>query len=461
MFAVFFVLLILISLALLIANIKCFKTKKYLYLFINCMLFLPNYYGIEINDALPLITVKRMMLVAFLIYAYKNRRRDFKIKNIDFKSLPKPYYFLGGYFVFRILSNLFYVFTYEQAVKTIFFIIIEQLLLIVAVYMLAPTKEEIDILVKSIVSTATVMFVLGIIESFTHARIFDLLYTVSRYLLNERYERLGLLRSTASMGIPGMFGNMCILVLPLILYMYECSRNKKYLVSVGLCVLAIIHSGARSDIFFLIFTLGIYCIYVLRGKERRLLFGKNAMAVVLSLLIFISVLSVISPYYKYFYVGTAKSILNEVGFDFDLSEGAPDESVGFGKNADGGLSRTMQFSGISYAAGINPVFGLGSGAQNRGDIQYYYKNKWRVFKTYDLGVVEIFCDEGIVGLIGVVSALLYILLASGKNRMLQMMLAIYVMTTLSTVNMFEFLFLYIILAFERFAANNYAASHKY
>jgi hypothetical protein len=87
------------------------------------MLFLPDYYGFEFNDALPLLTVKRLMYLVFYVYVFINRKKDIKFRKLDIKAIPKVSYFLAGYFILRIFSNLYYVFTYSQPVKTIVFII--------------------------------------------------------------------------------------------------------------------------------------------------------------------------------------------------------------------------------------------------------------------------------------------------------------------------------------------------
>lgn len=438
--------LVFFTMALLILNIYMFKTKRYLHLFINCMLFLPDYYGVEIGSSLPLITVSRIMYVIFYIYAFINRRRNIDIRRIDLKALPKPLYCIIGYFALRIISNFYYVSVYGQAIKTIFLIIFEQLFLLAAIFVLVPTKEEIQTLIKTIVWTSTVLFGLGTLESLTNARVFDALYTVSRYMLNEKYTRLGLLRATTTMGLPGFYGNMCILVLPLILYLYEMSRKRKYFISMGLCILATIHSGSRADAIFLFMILAVFVIYVLNKKSRRVEFCRQFAVVLLSVFVFASVLSIANPYYRYFYTGSVKSVLNEIGFDFDLDEGAPDENVGFGRNLSGSTSRIKQFTGILYTAQVNPIFGLGSGAQTREEIQYFSKGEWRRWDSYDLGIVEIFGDEGILGLTGVILMLLVLIIADPKNRYMQMMCLAYMLTTLNTKNMYRFLLVYVILA---------------
>lgn len=436
--------LFVFSIILFILNIICFVKKKYLYLFIPCMLFLPAYYGFEFNSTFPILTITRIMFLIFYLYAFINKRRNlsFSIKNIH--SISVPYKLLIGYFVLRLISNLYYVTTYGQAAKTFFLIIFEQLLFLIAIYILAPTRNELNTVVKIVIWVASLLFLIGIFESYTYTRPFDALYTVSRHVMNEHYVRLGFLRATTTFGMPGMYANMCVMILPLILYMYRKEMHKRYLFSAGLCFLAIIHAGSRSDLLYLIPILGIYFIYVLREKHDRLIFLKNLLAVLASVFIFIVAVSVIYPSARYYYSGTGKSLLNEVGFHFDLSEDAPEGSKGYGANSmRGSISRTQQFTGLIYTSRINPFFGLGSGAQVRGDVQYYWCKKWRVVKSYDLGIVEIYCDEGAVGLLGILLLLSYFAFLSRKKPAFQLLLVTYILTTLNTVNMFSYLFFYL------------------
>ncbi len=437
------------TICLIIANIYFFKSKKYLYLFFPCVLFLPDYYGFEISEALPLITVARLMFLVFFIYAFINRRRNLSLRAIKIKDLPKEYLLLGGYFVLRIVSNLYYVTTHGQAAKTIMSILFEQLLLLVAMYMLAPTRDEIMNVMRAIVVGATVLFIAGIFESFTSIRIADALFTIKRFALNERYFRLGLLRSTTSLGLPGFYGNMCLYMLPIVFYLYEVTRSKKYLIVIFLDILAMIHSGCRADILFLIPIFAIYIIYILKGRERRILFFKNAVIVVMAWFVFMGSLSIYSPNYKYYYIGSGKSVLNEIGFDFDLNEGAPSGIDGFGSNKDGSHSRTVQFSGMRYTAGINPFFGLGSGAQMRKEVNYFWSDHWAPANTYDLGIVEIFCDEGIIGTLGLSLIIIFMIVSSRKNKYYQLAIFTYLISTLSTANVYEYIMLFIIIFSER------------
>ena len=415
------------------------------------MLFLPDYYGFELSSSLPLITASRMMFVVFYIYALINRRRDIRLKGFKIKELPKEYYFLFAYFILRLLSNLYYVGTYTEAVKSIFFIVFEQFMLLFAVYLLAPKREEIITLVKIIVYTAATLFVLGILESITGFNPFEALYTVKRDLYVVDYIRLGTVRTKSTMYAPSMYGNICILIMPLVLWLYEKTRSKIYLFIAGIEVLANIHSGCRSDLIFLVALLFFYFVYVLKKKERRLLFIKNASIITAVLILYMCLACAISPNLRYFYVGTAKSMLNEVGFDFDLTEDAPEGAGGYGYNPYGTTSRIRQFTGIYYTFQRNPVFGLGAAADRRRDVMFYWHSargtdKWIHAYVYDVGVVEALCDEGIIGFLGVCSLFIYMLIKSKNNRFYKLTIFTYLLSTLSTMNMYIFLMMYIIIS---------------
>ena len=444
--------MIIFSLGLLVANIICFARKKYLYLFIPCMLFLPGYYGIDFGDAFPILTVTRMMFIVFYIYAYVNRRRSFALTGLQIKSIPKEYLLIGGYFVFRIISNLRYLGTYSAAAKAIFIIIFEQLLFLIAFYMLAPKKDEIDKLLIILVRVATVFFVIGIFESVTFVRPFDALYTVSREVINEHYVRLGLLRATTTFGMPGLYANMCVLVLPIIIYVYNMYHKKRYLASIWLCILALIHTGSRADYFYLPIIFGLYVLFLFKEKGKLILFIRNTAIIVVTLFLFIGTNCAGNPYFRYFYIGTGKSILNEVGFDFDLNEGAPEGIDGYGANdkaagsIQGGTgSRKVQLTSIGYTLQKAPLFGFGAGAIDRKELKCYFAGEWRPYPAIDVGIVEAVTYEGILGLIGVTLAIVSMFLLARGNKDRLILGIVYLLTTLNTVNMYAFLFLFIVL----------------
>ena len=441
------------TLILIVINIYCFIKKKYLYLFVACILFLPNYYGIELSGSLPIFTVARMMYIVFFIYTYMNRRRDISLKGIKINTIPKEYFFLIGYFLLRIITNLYYSSTYSSAIKTIFLIVFEQLFFLICIYLLAPTKKEITTLINVIVYTAAAFYLIGIFESITHLNPFNALYTVSRYMLNSFYIRLGLLRATTTFGLANYYGNMCVLTLPLILYMYEKSRKTRYIIFSALNFLAIVHSGCRSDMFLFFLIIAVYFFALCLGKQRKKAFMIHFCIATLATIGVIVIASVISPLCKYYYTGTAKSLLNEVGFDFDLDEGRPEGVTGYGANAESGTqSRLVQFTCVQYAFKVNPFFGQGSGVEQRGELMIFSKGEWKVFSAFDVGYVNMLVSEGLIGFFGFISLIIYLLMCSIKKdlpiyykRLCILLIAAYLLCLLSTSNMYAFLLLYVVI----------------
>lgn len=443
----------LFSIILISLNIYCFIKKKYLYLFVTCMLFLPDYYGIEFSASLPVLTVERMMYIIFFFYTFLNRKRNLIIKEIKIRDIPKEYFFLFGYFALRMISNLYYAFSYFQSVKSIFIIIFEQLFFLICIYILAPGRKEITALINVIVYTSAAFYFIGILESLLKIQPFSALYTVSRYMLNDYYIRLGLLRSTTTFGLANGFGNMCILTFPLILYMYSKSHQSRYIFFSVLNFMAIIHSGCRSDIFFFLIVTLVYFFTLCLGNRRKKEFIKHLCLAAAAILVVITILSSINPTYKYFYQGTAKSLLNEVGFDFDLNEGKPDGVEGYGSNAvSGKYSRFVQFTCVIHAMRVNPLFGQGTGAELRDEVKILSKNKWQNFYSFDVGYVSMLVTEGIIGFLGFISLIFYLIMKSTKRhlsvydkRFFLLLIFTYLLCLLSTSITYDYLLLYIVI----------------
>ena len=448
------IFLYIFSASLLALCVLSIVKKRFLEFFFPAILFLPDYYGLEISYFLPLLSVKRIIYIVLFIYVLALYRKEI-IPRIKSFRLNAATVFILLYFTARLITNLHYVSVYGQAVKTIFVIFFEQALLLVAVLIIAPTKEECISVIKAIVFSSVILFIHGLLESFTGLRPANSLWTVHRYMLNEYYVRAGLLRAAGTFGLPTYFGNFCVMMMPLILFLYEHFRKKIYLVIAALDVFACLHSGSRSSfLFILVAAFGCFLLH-LRNSKRIIEFIKNTVAIVLALVIIVFGLSLISQKYQHYYKSFGKSLLNVIGFDYNLDEEASENVAQFGSNKNGTMSRAAQFSGISYVAGINPVWGLGSGAQTRGDIQYFYKGMWRHVFTYDVGYVEVFCDEGLWGWFGYLSLFisLFIVLLSKRyikkdsclSQYLIVSTVIYLLCLLSSSNMSYFLFTFVVL----------------
>lgn len=450
--------LTLFSIALVACTIYCFKNKKYIYLFVPCYLFLPGYYGISLSDSLPVLNVTRIITVFFYIYVLINKRKTFK--EIFFSPFSGRFLLLFGYAAFRILANLFYANGLNIPTKMIFSIIFEQVFIVIAFLLLSPSDNEIKILEKVIVWSAFFLFVIGILESLTSTNIFDQLYTVQRNIPNEHYIRLGLLRATTTMELPGQYSNMCLFILPLALHLYNTTTNKLYLLVCFADILAAIHSGSRSFYFYLLLVMTYYLVFILRSNAQRLRCIKHVLLILLLLVAFASTLSVFSPKYKYFYTGSAKAFLNELGANYDLNADAPSGVDGYGGNYDstyefqGGVSsRKLQFTGIVYALNHDWLHGLGTDALSKRLVRYYYNGFWCKTNSIDVGIVEIIMYEGLLGLVGYCFLFIYIFRSVIPQKPMQfrkhyslLLILSYILTTLSTCNMIPLLLLITLLA---------------
>ncbi len=450
--------LIVFSLALVIANIYCFVKKKYLNVFIPGILFLPEYYGIELTQTFPVISVSRIMFLIFYVYVFLNRKNKIQVRNIELKSMPKSYWLLLGYFIIRIVANLRYVLTYSFAAKTIFSLVLEEALLLIGLFLLSPTADEIISVIKTVVWCACALFVVGICESVFSIRPFDALYTVSRDITNSHYVRLGLLRSVTTMGLANYFGNFCLLMVPLIIYLLKKTRERKYILVLFLDFLAMLHSGCRSDIILFFFLIAIYLLLELFRREDKKFLLRSFAIFLAGMAVYAIVIGLFSEKLSYYYTGTAKAVLNAFGFEFDLNESVPEGMGEYGSNAKGALSRMAQLTGIKYVLETEPVFGLGRGCQIRGDVYYFYEGEWSRFKTMDMGIVEVVCAEGLTGTLAyalLFVSFLLILFKQRKNKNTALdfttycLLAFtYLLSTLSTVNMTTYLMLIAALLFS-------------
>ncbi|SDI72478.1 O-Antigen ligase [Pseudobutyrivibrio sp. 49] len=451
----------IITLLLIVLNVVYFKSQKYLFLFIPCMLFLPAYYGIEISKIFPIIEIRRIMFCVFYFYVFVNRKKYISNTDLSIKTISKEYSFLILSFTLRIVSCSYYLAEHLQAYKTILEIVFEEILLLVCIHIMSLSREDLLKLINIIVWSSTVIFAVGIFESFTFIRPFDFLYTVSRSVLNEHYVRLGLLRATTTFGMPVVFGGVCLIVFPAIIYMMLKTNQKKYYMAFIINVMAIIHSGARSAQLFFCFLMVIFPLFIWNKDEVKKYF-KSLFISILIVGIFVLLLCKLSPKYEYFYEGSAKAVLNEVGFDFELDANVPEGVEGYGDNdSTGSYSRVAEFSGIKYALEKNFWFGLGDGCDQRNEIRYLWFGKWKPHKAIDIGIVEVFMTEGVIGFLAFLCLFIFIMytiikMKNGLEKRICFLTVIaYLLSTLGTSNIFSFLFAFvaIIMSYQKVQNN--------
>ena len=215
---------------------------------------------------------------------------------------------------------------------------------------------------------------------------------------------MGVLRANAGFGISNFLAFYLVVVTPFVFWLRQKEEKIIYLVIGVMNFFALVFTGCRGNLFAYAAVVIIYMF--MQNKEQAKIFGKNLLIGALIVTVISTVHGSLDDVFGYYYTGTVKSMLNVVGFDFDLNEGAPDGVNGYGPNAERGtVSRTEQFSGIPYVLSMDPLFGLGAGAQNRGEICYYRNGEYKRSHTYDVGYVAIVGDEGLVGTLGLLTLL--------------------------------------------------------
>ncbi len=391
-----------------ISMIICIKKKKFIEWFSVLYVIMPDYFAIELSQSFPLITGSRIAIGILILVLLK--KVVLEHKNI---ILPSNWIIvLCIYASLRIIPNIYYIFTLTQAINAIFKILIEQVLLSILALNVIEKRNDI---IQSICYGMGVVSTIGIFESIFVVKFSPLFWTVNRTMLDERYIRLGLLRSVFTFSMPGCFAMFLVVQMPLVIYMYFFTRKTRYILIANLALIAVIHSGSRASIvtFFIMISI---CFLVIKKEWRRDYLYKVIISVVCTFG-FIFLLSLCSDSLQYYYVGTIKSLLNEIGFRFNLSAGAPNGVDGYGINGGTGFfSRLFQLSGIEYTLRQHPFVGLGAEAQNRWAIMYKWIKDWHNYNTYDIGYVAFIGDEGLIGFAGNMFLLIVLVFKCFRNK---------------------------------------------
>ncbi|MBV7271528.1 O-antigen ligase family protein [Clostridium sp. PL3] len=371
-----------------------------LYLFFALYAVLPEYFAVEFSSSLPLLTASRIIILILCVYYFTKDHRKSTIKILKQERL---YMYFAIYFIFRIIANGLYMFSIVDAVKELFIIIFEQLVVLLVVVSCLSSEKVFLKCLKIFIYSSAVIFVIGILQSITGINVAYYFKTVSRTMLETSVQRLGFTRAEATFGHPVYFGQFCALVSPLIMYMYESSKQKKYLLIFLLDIVALLFSNSRGSIISFVVLMAIMFIDK-KKSSRRKYYGAIAFIGISIILV-----SLINPFIFDIFTSIFKSILNVFGFNYKLAN--------YGENAQGLNSRAIQLSGILYLFKTNTfLFGLGANPHIRG-IAYFMNpsGKWYATNTLDVGYLEYILSEGIVGSIGVLSLFIGLLVESIRS----------------------------------------------
>jgi hypothetical protein len=261
-------LFLFVAIALLIA-LK--GNKKYIMFFMAFYPILPDYFTIELGGGLPLLKASRILLL-ILMLCIVLRNKKIKLMQRSLKNVGL-YWGMIIYFVARILANGYYATKLSVAVNTEFTIIVEQLLLMVLIYQVISTEEDVYACVKKLVYASGIIALISIINVLIGSNLFYELSTISRKVLMTSTVRMGIVRAEATFGHPVYYAMYCALIVPLALYVWQNERKK--LIPVGILalnIIAVLLTESRGTIVVLL-ALILVVLLVTDQKTRNKILG--------------------------------------------------------------------------------------------------------------------------------------------------------------------------------------------
>lgn len=353
-------------------------------------LMLPDYFAIEINEALPLLMVSRILIIILFIYVITRYKIDWKVKTIPLA--------IGIYFILLLFVNVMHFpDAFTDSLKSISSILCEELLLIILLAYTLDTKEKIQLAIKWMVYASAIIVVLGALESFTGINIFMYLDSVQREMLQSEYIRLGFQRAAGPFGHSVYYGAYCVLMLPFSLYLFKKTKKLKYYFIALLNVIGVFLSMARGSILVLA------VLFMLLIIKHGFKFSRRSWILIISTVICGLFFVLIIPVIRETFFDLIKSTINGM-------IGHSSSADNFGENGANALaSRLEQFSGIiwQYKQGVLP-FGFGSDCHARGLVYYFHEGCWIQSGTFDVGYVAYMMEYGIIGVLGYISLFVYL-----------------------------------------------------
>lgn len=393
------IILIVFILAAILVALR--GNKKFILFFMAFYPILPDYFSIELGGGLPLLKASRILLLILLFcICFQNKKIKLIGKRLKSVGLYWP---LIIYFAARILANGYYVPSLSAAINTGFTVIVEQLLLVVLIYQVVQSQEDVYLCVKTIVDASGIIAVISIINVLIGSNLFYSLNTVSRNVLMVSTVRMGIIRAEATFGHPVYYAMYCALIIPLALYMWQNERKRWNGCVLGLNIVAAFLTESRGTIVVL-FALLLVFILITDKKTRNKIFGAGCVIVCLAF-----VVSVTVPTVSQQFINIIKSVIIAFGDSGETIEN-------FGGNSSTGLSsRMIQLSGITWMLMHNAIFGLGASCHTRGKLSYLINGMWSVRYTIDNGYVAYFVEEGLLGGLACFSLFYSVLKSSWKR----------------------------------------------
>lgn len=393
------------------------------YLFFALYIIAPSYLAVELHSKLPLITLSRAVLMLMGLGLIIRRRRElFCLRKMHFNfTLTDDKFLRWGlviYFVLMLITHLALVpADAAEAVKALFTLVVEYYAMTWLLTLILDTRSKLLAALRTLVIAAGVTAIVSIVGCIFDTNPFHYLNTVEREMLMTTYYRLGVLRVEAGFGHPVFYGAFCAIITPVMMYFYEDARTWGKKIFYGGCLtvnlVAMVLSNSRGSLLAFGGLVGL--IVLMRLVTRR--FGKFLLAYLpiagATVVVLVGV-TALTPTGTLLLKGIVDSLVavftpqqsaTGVQTPSDTPSAAPSEPVvDYGENAAGTRSRLVQMTGILYTLARKPIFGFGSNAHVRGLVKFEFRpGQWWISKTFDMGIVSIVCQYGIVGLLAYIS----------------------------------------------------------
>ena len=408
-------------------------------LFFALYVVMPSYCAIELSSKLPLITLSRALLVLLGVMLILRRRGELlqNVRNLNFGLSVDPWLRRGLITFFALLTMCDLVLLPSDAsgaLKAIFVLLMEGYVLVWLLTFILDTREKIEAALKILVIASGITALIVMVGCAFSFQPFHILNLVQREMPMTYEYRLGLIRAEAGFGHPCYYGAFCAIMAPLNMYFIEHSlkkwERKLFAVCLALNLTGVVLSNARGSFLTVGFVVLVAVIRSLQHKK----FGKflcTYIPVGIMALIMLVIVSALSPAGLIFLVGFVKSILNiafpyislgiaadpAVMESFAETIAATDPAVmesftetiaavaenviSYGLNENGLSSRLVQLSGIEWTLTRKPWFGFGHNAHIAGLISYeFVETVWLPTPSFDVGIVAVIGQYGLVGLLG-------------------------------------------------------------
>ncbi len=367
--------------------------------FFALYVLLPEYLAVELSASIPLLTASRAVLLCLALCAVCSRKLG------DF-CLTSDRLLRTGFlcsFALTAIANLTHITASPAyALKGLAVLAEGYLVMWCAVRLLSSREKVLGVLWALVLLSGAV----GAVSAAGCAmgeNPFHLLCTVDRDMLMSEYVRLGLLRASATFGHAVYYGAFCAVMLPLcVFFVMKHAGTRRWIATAcaAMNLTGLVLSNSRGSLLAAAFVAMIIVLTHLRQIKTILLRGIPVVVIALAVLVLATSISGVGPEF------VSDVTLSVVGVGADPE--ALELSQDYGENIGGIASRTAQLTGMVWAAQRSPVTGLGYSAHTRGLVSYQWeKGVWQATATFDMAPVAVFCQYGVLGLLGWV--LLYLL----------------------------------------------------